>query len=132
MLVKYNLFGTYEKIDSKEKLNGWLEEYKGVLSGEMIEYLNSLINLEFSVVRNNINEKDRKLLSELYIYERIAIYNIRLNLKTNKKLINITDIIILMIWLSLKLNTLFKRRLRILEPSKGNIGIILNKSKLKL
>lgn len=76
MLKKYNWFGTYEKIDSQEKLNGWLEEYKGVLSGEMIEYLNSLINLEFSVVRNNINEKDRKLLSELYIYERIAMYNI--------------------------------------------------------
>lgn len=76
MLKKYNMFGTYEKIDSQEKLNNWLEEYKGVLSGEMIDYLNSLINLEFSVVRNNIDEKDRELLSELYIYERVAMYNI--------------------------------------------------------
>ena len=76
MLKKYNMFGAYEKIDSQEKLNAWLEEYKGILSGEMFDYLNSLINLEFSVVRKNINEKDRELLSELHIYERIAMYNV--------------------------------------------------------
>lgn len=76
-MIRYSTFGVCHKVDSQEKLRGWLEEYKGILSGEMIDYLNSLINLEFSVVNNDfINEKDRNLLSELKIYEKITMYNI--------------------------------------------------------
>lgn len=76
MLRKLRIFGGCQKVDSQEKLNEWLKAYNGVLSTEMLDYLNSLINLEFSVVRNIVDEKDRLLLSELKIYERIAMYNI--------------------------------------------------------
>lgn len=53
-----------------------LENYKGVLCAPMIDYLNSLIELEFSVVKEYLREDDRKILMELEIYRRIAIYNI--------------------------------------------------------
>ncbi len=39
----------------------------------MIEYLNSLLELEFSVVRENIGKQDRDALSELDIYRNVAI-----------------------------------------------------------
>lgn len=42
----------------------------------MIDYLNSLIELEFSVVRDYIKNTDRIALAELEIYRKIAIYNI--------------------------------------------------------
>lgn len=41
-----------------------------------MNYLNSLIELEFSVIREYIKDDDRESLSELEIYKRIAIYNI--------------------------------------------------------
>ena len=43
-----------ERVKTKEELLESLEKYKGILSVPMIEYLNSLIELEFSVVRENI------------------------------------------------------------------------------
>lgn len=77
MLRKFRMFGDIHKVASQEKLNECLKEYKDVLSGEMFDYLNSLINLEFSVVNNDyIDEKNRYLLSELKIYEEITKYNI--------------------------------------------------------
>ena len=54
-----------ERVETKEELLESLEKYKGILSVPMIEYLNSLIELEFSVVRENIGEQDRDALSEL-------------------------------------------------------------------
>ena len=42
----------------------------------MINYLNSLIDLEFSVIRDYISDNDRVALSELEVYKRIAMYNI--------------------------------------------------------
>lgn len=42
----------------------------------MLTYLNSLIELEFSVVKEHISNQDRVALSELEIYKNIAIYNI--------------------------------------------------------
>lgn len=65
-----------ERVETKEELLESLEKYKGILSVPMIEYLNSLIELEFSVVRENIGEQDRDALSELDIYRNVAIYNI--------------------------------------------------------
>lgn len=53
-----------------------LNEYKGILKDSMIDYLNSLIGLEFSVIREYISESDRKRLAELDIYKIIAIFNI--------------------------------------------------------
>lgn len=63
-------------MQTKEELIELLRNYEGMLSTPMIDYLNSLIELEFSVVRENIGAKDRQSLSELEVYKQIAIYNI--------------------------------------------------------
>jgi len=66
----------WNKINTREELIGLLKDYKGILSDSMINYLNSLIDLEFSVIRDYISDKDRVALSELEVYKRIAMYNI--------------------------------------------------------
>lgn len=53
-----------------------LKRYRGILNHTMEEYLNSLIELEFSVVKDYIDIRDRMCLSELKIYQDVAIYNI--------------------------------------------------------
>jgi len=75
---KLIIFGgeTIEKINTKKELVSLLKKSKGILNNSMISYLNSLINLEFSVIRDYIGENDRITLSELEVYKRIAIYNI--------------------------------------------------------
>lgn len=67
---------TWKRINTKEELITLLKKYKGILTNPMIEYLNSLIELEFSVIRENISDCDRIALSELEVYKRIAKYNI--------------------------------------------------------
>lgn len=77
------------KITTREELTEMLKRYRGILTDSMINYLNSLIELEFSVIREYIGEDDRKSLAELEIYKRIAIYNIynrALNLFNEKKI----------------------------------------------
>lgn len=69
-------FENWNKVNTKEELIELLKGYKGVLKDSMVNYLNSLIELEFSVVREYIDNDDRKALSELELYKRIAIYNI--------------------------------------------------------
>ncbi len=64
------------KINTKKELFELLKKYKGILTDSMISYLNSLINLEFSVIKDYIGDNDRVALSELEVYKRIAIYNI--------------------------------------------------------
>ena len=66
----------WNKINTKEELIELLKQYKGILNNEMINYLNSLIDLEFSVIRDYISDSDRISLSELEVYKRIAMYNI--------------------------------------------------------
>lgn len=61
---------------SREELKEELEKYKGILNKTKVEYLNSLIELEFSIINNFINDDDRQVLSELDIYSEIANYNI--------------------------------------------------------
>ena len=61
---------------SKEELKLLLESYKGLLSKEIIEYLNSLIELEFSVIKDYIALNNREILTELSIYRYASIYNI--------------------------------------------------------
>lgn len=65
-----------EKVNTKKQLIESLKKYKGILNNSMIDYLNSLINLEFSVIKEYINEDNRFALSELELYRKIAIYNI--------------------------------------------------------
>ena len=65
-----------DKVNTKEELLQLLKDYKIILNNQVIDYLESLINLDFSVIRENIDDKSKKALSELEIYKRIAIYNI--------------------------------------------------------
>ena len=75
ILIKSHLYEE-EKVKTKEELLELLNKYKVILKNEMIDYLKSLINLEFSIMRNYINSSERQALSELEIYKNIAIYNI--------------------------------------------------------
>lgn len=70
--------GNWNKINTREELLELLKKYNRILSGSMIHYLNGLVDLEFSVIKDNINvsDDDRKVLSELEVYKRIAMYNI--------------------------------------------------------
>lgn len=65
-----------DKVNTKEELLQLLKDYKIILNSQVIDYLESLINLDFSVIRENIDDKSKEALSELEIYKRIAIYNI--------------------------------------------------------
>ena len=65
-----------DKVNTKEELLQLLKDYKVILNNQVIDYLESLINLDFSVIRENIDDKSKEALSELEIYNRIAIYNI--------------------------------------------------------
>ena len=65
-----------DKVNTKEELLQLLKDYKVILNNQVIDYLESLINLDFSVIRENIDDKSKEALSELEIYKRIAIYNI--------------------------------------------------------
>lgn len=61
--------GNWNKINTREELLELLKKYNRILSGSMIHYLNDLVDLEFSVIKDNINvnEDDKKILSELEI-----------------------------------------------------------------
>lgn len=66
----------WNKVKTKEELLELLKGYIGILTKPMLNYLNSLIELEFSVIREYISASDRKALAELEVYKKIAIYNI--------------------------------------------------------
>lgn len=66
----------WNKVKTKKQLLELLNEYKGILTETMLDYLKSLINLDFSVIREYISDSDRKVLAELEIYKKVAIYNI--------------------------------------------------------
>ena len=63
-------------VSSKEELVNLLNGYNGILSKPMINYLNLLIELEFSVFKDYISFGERNILSCLEIYQKVAIYNI--------------------------------------------------------
>lgn len=66
----------WNKINTREELITLLQGYEGILTDPIISYLNSLIELEFSVIKDYISDSDRIALSELEVYKRIAMYNI--------------------------------------------------------
>lgn len=72
--MKYN--DNWNKVKTREELLELLKGYRGILTQNMQDYLNSLIELEFSVMREYISDSDRKALAELEVYKKIAIYNI--------------------------------------------------------
>ena len=64
------------KVMQKEEIIGLLNDSKLILKNNIIDYLESIINLEFSVVKDNISDEERKALSELQVYRSALIYNI--------------------------------------------------------
>ena len=91
LLESYNALGRppFKPISTKEELEKRLDVYKGILTPEACEYLDSLVNLEFSVLRNDIiSEQDRYALSQLDIYKSLAQYNVyhrAINIFKNQK-----------------------------------------------
>lgn len=63
-------------LNTKEEILSLLNKSKLILSDYINDYLKSLIELDFSVMREYISEDARQVLSELEIYKKIAIYNI--------------------------------------------------------
>lgn len=76
--IKFGIIGTKpeNKLATKEELIDLLKKHRGILTNSILDYLNSLVELEFSVVRKNISTEEREILSELEIYKKIATYNI--------------------------------------------------------
>ena len=63
-------------INNKEDLLNLLKVYQYELTDVQMDYLKSVINLEFSVIRDYISDSDRIALSEYEIYDIAALYNI--------------------------------------------------------
>ena len=75
-MIKVRENEDWNKVNTKEELKELLDKYSGILNPQVLEYLKSLVNLKFSVIKDEISEKDRLALSDLELYKRIAIYNI--------------------------------------------------------
>lgn len=71
-----DMFGYHSPLPKKEKLVEDLKEYKRILSKSTVSYLEDLLNLEYSVIRPNISDEKRIVLSKLAIYGNIAKYNL--------------------------------------------------------
>lgn len=66
----------WEKSSTKRELMSSLNRQRSILNPKIVDYLTSLMELEFSVLRKNISNKDRKILADYLIYRKIAMYNI--------------------------------------------------------
>ena len=64
------------EIYTKKEMIELLKQYKSILNTDMIDYLNSLIELKLSVTEDVISSDVRKSLSELDIYKKVVTYNI--------------------------------------------------------
>lgn len=85
---------TYKKIGSKEELKESLNKYKRILNSRVIDYLNQLVELEFSAVKDIIDIEDREILQNLDLYKNIVAYNIynrTLELLNNEQELKIFD-----------------------------------------
>ncbi len=67
---------TYKKISSKAELKEALNRYKRILNPRVIDYLNQLVELEFSAVKDNFDIEDREILQNLDLYKNVVAYNI--------------------------------------------------------
>ena len=85
---------TYKKISSREELKESLNRYKRILNPRVIDYLNQLVELEFSAVKDIIDIEDREILQNLDLYKNIVAYNIynrTLELLSNEQELKIFD-----------------------------------------
>ncbi len=64
------------KLLKREEINELLNNTRPILNKETTEYLESIINLEFSVIKDMITDEQRKALNYLQIYRSALIYNI--------------------------------------------------------
>lgn len=62
--------------NTKASLKCLLETHKNTLSKEIYDYLNSLIELEFSVVEEYLSKSDNDKISDTSLYYNVALYNI--------------------------------------------------------
>lgn len=62
--------------NTKTSLKCLLETHKNTLSKEIYDYLNSLIELEFSVVEEYLSKSDIDKISDTSLYYNVALYNI--------------------------------------------------------
>ena len=62
--------------NTKASLKCLLETHKNTLSKEIYDYLNSLIELEFSVVEEHLSKSDIDKISDTSLYCNVALYNI--------------------------------------------------------
>lgn len=85
---------TYKKISSKEELKESLNRYKRILNPRIIDYLNQLVELEFSAIKDIIDIEDREILQNLDLYKNVVAYNIynrTLKLLSNEQELKILD-----------------------------------------
>lgn len=62
--------------NTKASLKCLLETHKNTLSKEIYDYLNSLIELEYSVVEEYLSKSDIDKISDTSLYYNVALYNI--------------------------------------------------------
>ena len=65
-----------EMVKSKEELLDLLKVYREELNKEEYEYINSLIDLEFSALQNYISDETKRKLLNNPIYKEAVVYNI--------------------------------------------------------
>ena len=70
------------KIETKEALSAEIKKQKNDLSKSVIDYLDSLVNLESYIISSNCNEVLRTDLLQNDLYREIAVYNIHNQLKS--------------------------------------------------
>lgn len=63
-------------MEYKELLKQNLIKHRNILNKSIYDYLDSLLELEFSVLKEKISANDKEVLDEINIYRQIAIYNI--------------------------------------------------------
>lgn len=63
--------------NGQEYLKKELEKYKMVFSNYVYEYLQSLVALETVVTKNELPVESRRLLKELLLFKKVAVYNVK-------------------------------------------------------
>ena len=71
-----NIDNKKNKIKDKDELKELLKNYKTILSKAVYDYFSSLIELDIPTMKDYISNDERKVLSELEIYNEAARYNI--------------------------------------------------------
>ena len=62
-----------KRVDTRDELLERLNLYKGILSDHVVEYLNSIIELDFSVLKEYLSIEEINALSELDIYKSRSV-----------------------------------------------------------